>query len=156
MQVFITLALTLTILTAAPLLLAADTSHKHHGHIAELHLNDGEKWSTDQPLREAMLVLRTQLTERLDRIHNNKLAAEGYIHFSGVVEQQINFIVKNCKLAPEADAQFHLILARLINASSQMKDPELKVQRQGAIEVLQALQQYPVFFQDELFLPIAH
>lgn len=103
-----------------------------------------------------MLVLRTHLPVQLDSIHNNKLAAEEYLHFAGVVEQQVNFIIKNCALAPEADAQFHLILARLINASSKMKDPELKVQRQGAIEVLQALQQYPVFFKDELFVPIVH
>jgi hypothetical protein len=57
--------------------------------------------------------------------------------------------VKNCKLSKEADAAFHtIVLADLSQSAELMRtSPKLKVQRAGALGVLQALRNYGEYFQ---------
>lgn len=104
------------LLHAAPLQ-ADQAPHHHHGDdevLTMLVLNDGAKWPVDTVLSEAMLRLRAQLLTHLDDIHHKRFTASQYQQFSQMLQQEVNHIVANCKLTPEADAQFHLVLAAMM------------------------------------------
>lgn len=142
---------------AAPL--QTEQAHHHHGDedvLTMLVLNDGAKWPVDTVLSEAMLRLRAQLLTHLDDIHHKRFTASQYQQFSQMLQQEVNHIVANCKLTPEADAQFHLVLAAMMQSQQAMAASELTTQRQGAVKLLRALQRYSEYFNDDAFLPITH
>lgn len=146
------------LLHAAPLQ-ADQTPHHHHGDdevLTMLVLNDGAKWPVDTVLSEAMLRLRAQLLTHLDDIHHKRFTASQYQQFSQMLQQEVNHVVANCKLTPEADAQFHLVLAAMMQSQQAMAASELTTQRQGAVKLLRALQRYPEYFNDDAFLPVTH
>jgi hypothetical protein len=72
--------------------------HSHHGHDGDytLSLNQGQKWETDEALRHAMHGIR----ELVESAGSAPLDAAG---LSSGVEANIEYMVKHCKLDPEAD-----------------------------------------------------
>ena len=145
------------LLHGAPL--QAEQVHHHHGDedvLTMLVLNDGTKWPVDTVLSEAMLRLRAQLLTHLDDIHHKRFTAPQYQQFAQVLQQEVNYIIANCKLTPEADAQFHLVLAAMMQSQQAMAKDDVVLQRQGAVLLLRALQRYPDYFQDDVFLSIIH
>lgn len=145
------------LLNGAPL--QAEQVHHHHADedvLTMLVLNNGAKWPVDTVLSEAMLRLRAQLLTHLDDIHHKRFTAPQYQQFSQVLQQEVNHIVANCKLTPEADAQFHLVLAAMMQSQQAMAKDDVVLQRQGAVQLLRALQRYPDYFQDDAFLPLVH
>lgn len=154
---------TLPILLLACLIHAASSqaeqAHNHHADkdvLTQLVLNHGAKWPVDQVLSQAMLRLRTQMLTHLDDIHHKRFTASQYQQFSQVLQQEVNHIVANCKLTPESDAQFHLILAAMMQSQQSMAKDDVVLQRQGAVQLLRALQRYPEYFHDDAFLPLVH
>lgn len=146
-------------LHAVPVPVPADPGHHQHAAddaLTMLVLNDGAKWPVDQVLSEAMLRLRTELVTHLDAIHHQRFTASEYQQFSKNLLQEINHIVANCQLTPEADAQFHLVLAVMMQSQQAMATNEVIIQRQGAVKLLRALQRYPDYFNDVAFLPVTH
>ena len=134
-------------LCAAPTL-AADQAHQHEGHgAATPTLNNGQKWPTDAPLRQAMAGIQTALQPKLQAIHENKLTAAQYRTLAKQTNTQIAFMVANCKLAPEADAQLHLIIAELGAAAEAMSGKDKTQSRQnGAVRLQHALETYGTYF----------
>jgi hypothetical protein len=122
--------------------LAAD-QHNHEpvaGALAALTLDHGAKWQTDAPLRKGMSGIRDDLVAALPAIHGGKLAAEGYTQLAGKVHEHIDYMVGNCKLAPEVDAQLHLVLGEVMAGADTMKSgPERMT---GAVKIVQALDAY--------------
>lgn len=107
----------------APSVQAAE-SHDHHHHEAapaKLQLNQGRKWPTDAPLRQAMSVMRADLAGRLHAIHKGSLAREEYATLGRSVEAQIGAIVSQCKLEPKADAMLHIVIGELGSAADVMQ-----------------------------------
>lgn len=155
---------TLSILMITAMLYATPLSadpdkHHHNGDddvLSMLVLNDGVKWPVDEVLSSAMLRLRAGLLRHLDAIHHHRFTRQQYQQFATVLERDIKHIVANCKLTPEADAQFHLVLSAMIQSQTAMAGADLVIQRQGAVQLLRALQRYPEFFQDIGFSPITH
>jgi hypothetical protein len=156
----------LALMLAAGLALASTSyaapTHKHeahaqHGAVASLQLNAGKKWETDAALRQAMGNIRQAVAASLPDIHENRLPAAGYAKLAGKVEAEVGSIVANCKLAPEADAQLHLVVAELLAGAEQMSGKLKKTRRQdGAVKVIGALENYAGYFADPQFKPIAH
>ncbi len=100
----------------------AEEEHDHDdGHSVELQLNAGQKWQTDAPLRQAMRGIGEALNSSLDDIHNNKLDAAGYAALAGEVNQQVAYMVENCELEPEADAQLHIVIYRMMDSAQIME-----------------------------------
>jgi len=127
---------------------AADHAHEHDAHgAAALKLNNGQKWKTDAPLRQGMARIKAALLSHLDAIHENKLKVPQYRALAKQTNTQIAFMVANCKLAPEADAQLHLIIAELGAAAEAMAGDNKKQSRQeGAMRLDHALETYGSFF----------
>lgn len=127
---------------------AADPAHEHDAHgVTALKLDNGQKWKTDAPLRQGMARVKAALLPHLDAIHENKLKVPQYRALAKQTNTQIAFIVANCKLAPEADAQLHLIIAELGTAAEAMAGDDKKQSRQeGATRLDHALETYGSFF----------
>lgn len=150
----LSLALALS-LTALPIM-AED--HDHHDLDAvELQLNAGQKWETDAPLRQAMRGIGEAVNSSLDDIHNNKLDATGYDALADEVNQQVAYMVENCELEPAADAQLHIVIARLMNGAQLIeKNSAIEEKRQGAVQLIGALDGYAEYFSDDKFVKPVH
>ena len=139
----------------------AQTAAHDHGAGAphELSLNQGQKWGTDAPLRKGMENLRGLVAPQLEAAHAGQLKADQYRQLAGKVEHEVAFIVKNCKLAPAADDQLHLVIADIgagvdaMNGKTAGASPT-----DGLLKVTQALNQYQTYFNHPGFraIPIAH
>jgi hypothetical protein len=144
------LAVVLACLTfaVAPALHAAQDEHGH-GHEAGAHkleLDHGRKWSTDAPLRQGMSAIRDAVAAEHHAIHRNKAGLAQYQALAKKVDEQVAYMVANCKLSPEADANLHLILADIIAGSDLMKGKSKAKARQGAVKLIGAIETYPEYF----------
>ena len=133
-------------------------AHQHHaGASPGLTLDDGRKWATDEPLRHAMANIRNALDVSLNDIHEDKLSVVGYVALSSKITDEVGYMVRNCKLAPKADAQLHLIIASLLEGAEAMEGKVKNRQRQdGAIMTIDALESYAAYFDDPGWKPISH
>ncbi len=78
---------------------AAD-SHGHDAHAAVLKLNDGARWQTDAALRTGMESIRGALAQALPEVHAGRFSTAQYQALGDSVEQQVGYVVQNCKLEP--------------------------------------------------------
>lgn len=133
----------LAALALAPLPAAAQHEHGAHGHgPAKLQLDHGRKWPTDEPLRQGMAAMRGELAPKLHAIHGGKLSAEDYAALGRTIEGRVGDIVGQCKLAPEADAMLHLVVADLLAAADVMQGKEAGKPAAAARRVVAALNAY--------------
>ena len=138
-------------------LAATEASHDHGEAQHELQLNAGQKWATDAPLRKAMGELSETLRQSLPAIHKNTFADAGYSKLSEQVNASVAYMVENCALPPEADAQLHVIIASMLAGAESMagKTPA-ESRRAGAVKLIGALDNYGAYFADPGFKPINH
>lgn len=143
---------------ALPLALAAaEEHHHHHDGAVSLHLNQGQKWATDGPLRQGMDHIRTAMAAKLPAIHAKHLSPVGYERLAASLEAEVGGIVAACKLPEESDAMLHLVLADLgagieiMAGHTQGGEP-----RQGALRVLGALEEYGRYFDHPGWKTLAH
>ncbi|HHX35982.1 MAG TPA: hypothetical protein GX719_12015 [Gammaproteobacteria bacterium] len=150
----IMLAISLSLTAVSAL---AEDHHQHDLDTAELQLNAGQKWQTDAPLRQAMGEISQAVNSSLDDIHNNQLDATGYAALADEVNQQVAYMVENCELEPAADAQLHIVIARLINGAQLIeKNSAIEEKRQGAVQLIGALDGYAEYFNDDKFVKPTH
>lgn len=144
----------------APMAQAGADEHHHHGPAAvsaALHLNHGQKWETDGPLRDGMGRIRAAMAARLEAIHGGRLSRAGYGKLAAQLEKEVGGIVGACKLPEEADAMLHLLIAELgagidtMAGRNKGTDP-----RRGAVGVMGALENYGRYFDHPGWQPLAH
>ncbi len=135
--------------------------HGHGGHAEaggpateQLKLKDGKKWQTDAQLQGGMSTLRDELQKALDPIHAGTYSADDYKGLAGRIEGQINDVIAKCKLAPEVDAQLHLVLADVFAGTAVMKKDGKRIN--GAVKIIQALDAYAKHFEHPGWKPIKH
>lgn len=135
---------------------SGEHSHREHDG-ARLSLDSGKKWETDESLRQGMLEIKRTLEPRIKAIHEGTLSTDRYAAIGEEVAKSVESIFKNCKLRPEADAMLHLILAKVLNGASTMKDrSKPSGQQAGAVEVVIALKQYGNHFRHPGWKAIEH
>ena len=143
------LALMLALALSSPLAVLAATDAHDHGKSAphKLELNAGKKWGTDDALRKAMSGIQTSVAQTLPAAHAGKASAADYDAFGKDVTAQVTYMVENCKLAPQADAQLHIIVADLMAGveAAQGKHGEKK-RASGVVKVAQAANAYGKHF----------
>src|SRR5690554_8016732 len=97
--------------------LAADTAVHDHDHgdaPVDLQLKDGEKWAIDAPLDKAMGEISLMMRGSIDAIHEDQLPATEYVPLAEQINDSVAYMVENCELPPEADAQLHMVIAQLV------------------------------------------
>jgi len=155
MKVFAILMIT-TLLGAYMSLVTAAEEHRHdHGYSTEkLSLNQGEKWQIDESLHIGMSGIKKEMMANLDAIHHDKYAKEQYSALAKRIDAQISYLFEHCKLPAKADAQLHILLANIMQGSHLMKAGETP--RQGAIKIIQSLNDYPQYFNDSAWQAFEH
>lgn len=127
---------------------ATDHAHEHAAAAHALQLNSGQKWASDEPLRQSMTTIRDAVDAQLPAVHRGTLGAEQYDALGGEIETQIGNIIQNCKLDPEADQVLHVILAGMIEGNDALRGQDAKLKRSdGVVRVVQALEQYGKHFE---------
>lgn len=146
-------------LTATNLYAAESSAYKHElGAVsANLTLNDGEKWVTDEALRGGMWKIRTVMEASLPEIHEGKFSNAKYGELAKKVGDEVSGAVANCKLESKTDAQLHLIIADIMGGVEVMEGKVKKVKRQvGVVKVLNGLDKYAAYFDHPDWKPIKH
>jgi hypothetical protein len=120
--------------------------HAHHGHDGlALQLDNGRKWSTDASLREGMQRIRSALdTAHAGHVGQPTLDVADGRALAVAVDDAIGFMVANCKLPAQADANLHVLLGQMGQASAELKQDPSSPQAAGAIGV--ALDDYARHF----------
>lgn len=135
-------------------MLSAAAQHTHDAAHGELMLDDGRKWPTDAPLRQGMTAIRDAVATALPAPVADGESASEYRKLAAGIDEQLHSIVRNCKLAPEADAQLHLVLAELMRGSELMKSDIADQRDRGAAQVIHALAAYGQHFEHTGWRPI--
>ncbi len=143
------LVLLLTTALASPLAALAANGHDSHGSGAqhELQLNAGKKWGTDAPLRKSMTAIRTETAQLLPAVHAGKASNAQYDAYGKSVSEHIAYTVANCKLAPAADAQLHVIISEMMAGADAAQGKEGdKARSAGVAKIAQATNAYGKYF----------
>jgi len=124
---------------------AEDISHHHHSaHV----LNDkttakpSKKFIADQSLLKRMNTIQ-QTMMALHKNDSSERKKEYLSEIGGKIEFTVQDIFKNCKLAPDADAAIHPILADILDGASQLKRGQGK---EGHKKIHNALLKYEDYF----------
>lgn len=128
---------------------AAQDAHQHaQGTAAHaLRLNAGQRWATDEPLRQGMTRIRDALEPELSAAHSGKLSAAQYAALGKEIEGQIAYIVQNCKLEPQADQVLHVVLAELTEGNDALLGRAKSVKRSaGVVKLVRTLENYGKYF----------
>ncbi|MDP2102303.1 MAG: hypothetical protein Q8J59_06205 [Methylotenera sp.] len=114
-------------------------------------LKPGEKWKTDEVVKQGMDNIRQAISVRQDDIIKGRLSAHDYHRIAIVIERNAAEIVRNCKLAKDADRAFHrVVLVDLLDGVTLMRTSKnIQAQRVGALGVLQSLRNYGKYFQHD-------
>lgn len=114
--------------------------HGHsHGAVSRLQLNIGQKWETDQPLREGMERIRGLVTAANAPGSPSEMQA-----LANGIQQQVDYLIANCKLPPAADETLHVMIADLLQGAelvTKKNDPT-----RGIATMRRALETYPKYF----------
>ncbi len=121
--------------------------HHHHHSGAQLELNDGKKWETDESLRKGMTEIKKIATENLSKVHKDSADEKAFTEIANKVDGQIQYLIKNCKLPEDADAQLHVLIAQMVGAAHKMRDStEISAKKEGFKEIVGAVNTYGDFF----------
>lgn len=138
------------LLTGASLPALAADAHHHHddSHASEhtLQLKAGNKWATDAPLRQAMDGINRAMAKSLPLIHHQRFGDADYNALASAISRNVAYAVEHCKLAPDADAQLHLVIAELLAGAEAMEGQTAAPRHDGAVRVVQALKSYGKYF----------
>lgn len=123
---------------AAGMAPAHDHDHEHGGDApAQLALNNGKKWPTDDALRAGMGRIRDAAGQE---------AQFAPAELAKRIDGEIAMLVQNCKLDKETDAMLHLVLADLIAGAEILRERPL-ARREAMERITRGLQGYGTYFE---------
>lgn len=143
-----------TTLAAVPLLVAAmaaapanaQDGHAHHAPAAAAaQATPAQRYETDAPLRQGMGRIRTAV-DALGHYEHGHMGPEQAATLANQVQEQVAYLIANCKLDPQADAALHVIIANLSTGAQALKSNPANL---AAIPPMRdALRSYPLQFND--------
>ncbi|MBK7145697.1 MAG: DnrO protein [Xanthomonadales bacterium] len=142
---------------AAP---AASATHEHeHEHTAApadgaaaAAPASGERFAVDAPLQQGMGKIRTAVAN-LEHHEMGHLSDEDVVAQANEIEAQVQFLIANCKLDPQADAALHGIIGKLLEGAKALKDKPADATPVAPLRL--ALAEYLQRFDDLTWLPLA-
>jgi hypothetical protein len=111
-----------------------------------LDLNQGQRWATDDSVRRNMESIRDQVRAMQESARHTRIQPEWYAALGASIEREIAEITRNCKLPPDADRNFHVILLQLAIASDTLQGRNSAAPDTGLRHAELVLMQYPRFF----------
>lgn len=123
---------------------AAETSHHSHGANSKAtETKPSKKFIADHNLKERM----NAILGTMEKLSKNGSATEKkklVITTGGSVESIVQDIFKSCKLAPDADAAIHPILAQILEGTVMLKKGD---EKNGHEKIHNALLKYEEHFE---------
>lgn len=120
---------------------------EHGGVTHQLTLDNGKKWATDEALREGMTAIRDILAPDFKSIEDVSLPTA---HLAGIgkkIDAQVEYIIANCRLPAEADANLHAILMDIMAGSEAMQGKQDGVSPAAGVQkIAHALDAYSSHF----------
>lgn len=124
---------------------AGGHSHGHDDHEASaLTLNAGQGWDTDAALRTGMQRIRDAAGRVLAAPAAGPISKDDAKQFSTTVQESVEYLVKNCKLEPKADAALHVLITDLMTGAASLVENPASAEAVGSIR--RALERYPEHF----------
>lgn len=121
----------------------------HHSHNEQampvLTLDQGKKWSIDEPLRQGMESINAAVKNTLGAYHNNSLSKQDADKLAKHINDQVSYLISNCKLTPQADETLHVLISELLSGADQLSKKPLS--SQGLPVIVEALHLYPLYFE---------
>ena len=126
-------------------------AHPKAGYVpasAAAHPAASIRHATDAPLREGMQGIRIAV-DALGHYEHGHMGPEQAAILAGQVQGQVNAIIANCRLAPEADAALHAIIVPLMTHAAALEADPAKLDEIPPMR--QALGDYAARFDDPGF-----
>ena len=96
----------------------------HHPAPPAVVVVNAQRWAADETLHQHMRGVRAAV-EALDHYERGHMGPEQAIVIVTQMERHVDEIIAQCKLAPDADAALHAILAPLMTGAASLKsDPK--------------------------------
>ena len=122
---------------------ASHDAHAEHGPAPVLA--EGQRWATDEPLRAAMTRIREAVERNAPAYDQQQLQVADAETLATAVEQDITYMVANCRLEPEPDAALHTLIRRMMSAAAALrKDP---MSHEGMPQLMAVLHEYQATFE---------
>lgn len=129
-------------------------THFHHGHAgahdhgdhgtAALSLDDGQRWATDEPLRIGMQRIRDAVAGTLPATEPGGLSPAQARALADTVQENVTYLIQNCRLEPKADATLHVLINQLLTGVAAVT--ENPASNDGMAKLAEALRDYPQYF----------
>ena len=147
----------LALMAAAPFAFAQEGHDTHaHGHdahaAAEAAPAPEKRWAVDAPLQTGMAKIRAAV-DSLAHHEMGHLDAAQVTTLATTIEEQVQYLIANCKLDPKADAALHGIIASLLAGAKALKDKPADAAPVATLRA--ALAEYPKLFDDATWQPLA-
>lgn len=84
-------------------------------------MNEGKKWPIDESLHIGMTAIKNHITSNLNDIHYDRFSDAQYSQLAVDLNIQLSYLFKHCKLPPQADAQLHILLAKVMKGVNEIK-----------------------------------
>jgi len=143
-----------TAVTASTIASEHAHSHEQASTHQKIQLDQGKKWPIDASLHIGMSKIKASIEESISEIHHKQFSEAQYKALAGKVDAQLAYLFEHCKLPADADAQLHILLLDIMQASRQMQSSDNP--RSGAITTIKALQKYPHYFDDKDWQALKH
>lgn len=122
-----------------------DHHHSHDNHaLSGLSLDHGKKWQTDAALRQGMQSINDVVMKAVPAYHHETLTKMDADKLSRQINDQVSYLIENCKLEPGADATLHVLIGDFLTGSATLSKESLSPQ--GLPHIVRALQLYPDYF----------
>lgn len=108
--------------------------------------------ATDAPLRQGMQGIRAAV-EALGHYEHGHMGPEQATILARQIQAEVNGIIANCKLAPDADAALHAIIVPLMQQAAALERTPARLE--AIPPMRQALADYAERFDDPGFVPAA-
>jgi hypothetical protein len=143
----ISIVVSIAAMSIAPAVMSKETAeeHHHHGTPALTIPSSENRWATDEPLRQGMHAIRNAVADSLHAYHQKTLTAEQAGALANTVDENIRYMIANCKLEPEADAILHSLIGQIAQGANRIKTDVLA--KDGLPQIVDALVRYPDYFE---------
>ena len=118
---------------------AAENSHLSHGDSSNVsEVKPDKKFIADEALKERMNSILSAM-QKLNKTGSASEQKKKVVTTGGRVESVVQDIFKSCKLAPDADAAIHPILAEILEGAHLLKNG---IEKDGHERIHKALLKY--------------
>ena len=114
-----------------------------------------DRMASDPALQQGMTTIRKVVEPYIPLIRSGQFGEGHYNAVGSAVTQQIEFIVGNCKLAPEADRVLHELLVQLQDGADHFRGkPDGGARGEGVAPIVAALNDYGRYFDHPGWQPV--